>query len=417
MSVTIKTSQLPTGVVGQPYYCQLEGASDPPRPFSWTCDNDLPSDLVLNGDTGILSGVCNQPFLGSLTLWLNKQAFKTLNLFIGEAWSTVLLRDCLQEDSPSAHEAPLPSTSPDIICMQDKETTPQRLIESYASDSNLSIIPGTSNNFYIRGRNMGSAPGSGGIYLYWCRSSLFLLPHLWLENAITPMGAVFPQTRPGQVAVTDIPFPWIPPALPPGQTYSLVCAATSSSCSWKPTEIPSFFDWSAFLRWTSSFEGHLCSRSIWIVSSAEENTLTRMDLLDYPFQTPTVMLLQAEMTNVPIQTTVILKNEALGINHEEILTSQNQRIFSQGATCPPGFNGNIETTVLLPQGQSWPAKARITTTLYFGIENPETKNLVACRFTGYEHHPHLIMARELISKSGQGRLVSVGTCTTVIGDV
>lgn len=418
MTIAITTTALPNGVVGQYYQFQLQATVNPPSTLTWTCDNDLPPHLVLNASTGILSGLCIRTYLGSLTFWVEsnnsgEKAHAVLLLSIGAGWTSVLLRDCLQ-DTGGTNPPPstYPFVSPDVICTQNQTVTPSRFTQNYNSDPNLPIITGQNNYFYVRAKNLGSTSGAGGAYLYWCPSSLLLLPTQWAQNALQPSSNIFPQTAGGQIAVTDAPFYWTPSALPNGQQYSLICATSTQSTPWNTSNIPAFSEWLSFVNWVNSAL-NVCWRNVTIVTNLTQTAYTRLDLLDYPFSESTVMLLQVQVTNVPIGTTVTLKNNTLGINSVEVTIAQNQTIYSTGATCPAAFNGLIETTLQLPNGQNWPTGAQITTTLYFGCDTAESP-FPDRDFKTNTDHPHVAHAKRLAAKNGQGTLVPVGNCTTLM---
>lgn len=414
MTISITTKELPSGVVGQDYQFQLQATVSPPSPLTWTCEY-LPPHFTLDANTGTLSGLCEKKYQASLTFYVRSNTettHKVLNLYIVPGWSSILLRNCLQDTGTIPRPATCPFMSPDIICTQNSQVPPSPSPQNYNNDPNLPLIPGQNNYFYIRAENLGTTTGAGRVYLYWCPSSLLLLPEQWTQNIIMPAFNFFDQTEGGKIAVTDTPFSWIPSTVPEGQQYSLICAASTATSPWSGSTIPSFSNWLSFVNWVNN-SLNVGWRNVTLVTDPTQITWTRYDLLNYPFSEPTPMLLQVQVVGVPLNTAVTLKNDDLGINTTNTTKSQSQMIYSKGATCPPNFNGYIETTVQLPDGQTWPAGAQITTTLYFGYVPATPATILDHDFGLNADHPNVWHAKELIGAGEQGQLIPVGNCTSL----
>jgi hypothetical protein len=335
-------------------------------------------------------------------------------------WTDILLRDSLQ-DTGTIPSPGYPYTSPDVICTQQTQVSNPTtyFTGNYNSDPNQSVIVNQNNLLYMRGKNLGTQTSGGNCYLYWCPSSLLMLPTQWTQNAMQAnVGGqwqpynTLPQVAGGAISVTQVPFTWSPAPPPAGQHYCTIGAVSTQAHPWSTSNIPTFPNWDSFVMWVRNNQ-NICWRNITLVDNPNPPEWDRLDLLNNGFSYDTALLIKAQCTNVPIGTTVKLINTALGINTTQVTTSTNQTIYSQGVTCPAGFSGYIETYAQLPSPQTWPAGALITTTAYFG----STSNAAVARYAhdfGIDAaHPHVQMAKSLASGgANNGVLIAVGNCAT-----
>ena len=333
-------------------------------------------------------------------------------------WTDILLRDSL-EDNGTIPSPGYAYTSPDVICTQQSQipNPTTYFTGNYTSDPNLSVIVNQNNYMYVRGKNLGTQASGGTVYLYWTPSSLLMLPAQWSQNAMQAnVGGrwqpynTLPQVNGGQVSVTQVPFAWSPAPAPRGDHYCTVSAVSTQQHPWSASNIPSFPNSDAFVMWVRNNQ-NICWRNIWLVSNPNTPNWDRLDLLNNNFSQDSPLLIKAQCSAVPIGTTITLKNTALGINTVQTTTSSNQTIYSQGVTCPAGFNGYIETLAVLPVGTTWPPGALIVTTAYFGMQATSPVARFAETFHRDEHHPHVIHARKLAGGSN-GVLVAIGNCAT-----
>ena len=80
-------------------------------------------------------------------------------------WNDILIRDSLQ-DNGTTPSLGYPYTSPDIICTQQttyQDPTQQFSGSSYTTDPNQPVVNQQNNNFYVRGKNMGTTKQTGNM--------------------------------------------------------------------------------------------------------------------------------------------------------------------------------------------------------------------------------------------------------------
>lgn len=337
-------------------------------------------------------------------------------LTLGE-WNDILLRDSL-EDIGVIPSPGYPYTSPDVICTQQQQVDPTQFTQNYGSDPNLPVIAKQNNFMYVRGKNLGTQPSGGTVYLYWCESSLLMLPDQWKQNAMQAnVGGqwqpynTLPQVEGSQISVTQAPFAWAPSTLPAGQHYCTIGAVSTPTHPWSTNDIPPFPTWDDFVMWVRNHQ-NICWRNLTLLTNPNQPEWDRLDLVSLPGTAPVPMLVKAQCTNVPIGTTVMLKNDQLGIQTSVVTDNVNQTIYSNGVTCPAGYIGYIETLAQVAQGQIWPTGAAIETILYLGTEPNKPVAKFAHDFGTDNKHPSVVQARGLVKGTMGGVLVAVGNCST-----
>lgn len=343
------------------------------------------------------------------------------------AYTGILVRDS-QQDTGIVPSPGYPYTSPDVICVQ-QNTYQNPMAQfgtttSYGSDPNLPLVNGQNNNFYMRGLNMGATSQGGAAYLYWSKASLLLTPNLWFNQPLTallnhqPQNSVaLPAVAANQVTVGAIPFNWTPPSISGNDHFCLIGAVnTVAPYVWPPAQAPSFASFDAFVLWVRNNQ-NICWRNLSLISNPNVPEWDRLDSFANPWSTSTAMLVQAQCVNVPVGTTVQLLCSALSINTTQTLTSSNQTVYSNGATCPAGFNGLIETVANLPNGvTTWPSGALITTTVFVARPPTSPAAHLAHNFGADAAHPSIIETQTLHKKvsnsANDGVLIAVGNTST-----
>jgi|GEM_PF-954763 len=343
------------------------------------------------------------------------------------AYNGILIRDS-QSDTGTVPSPGYPYLSPDVICVQQNTYSNPAVqfgsATSYASDPNLPMISGQNNNFYVRGKNLGAVSQGGNMYLYWSQASLLLTPNLWFNQPLTALinnqyqqYVALPAVAANQVTVGANPFNWTPPPISANDHFCLVAAVnTVPPYTWPPAQAPSFNSYNDFVMWVRTNQ-NICWRNLTLVTNPDQPEWDRLDSFSNPGNAPAPLLVSAQCVNVPVGTSVQLLCSALGINTTLATTSPNQTIYSQGVTCPAGFNGLIETVANLPRGTSaWPSGAAILTTAYVGMAQPAPAAQFAHHFGSDEQHPSVIGAKALVrtlSNAAQaGVLVEVGNTST-----
>lgn len=340
-------------------------------------------------------------------------------------YTDILVRDSLQDvgviPSPG-----YPYTSPDIICTQQNTySNPGAQFgttTSYNGDPNLSVINGQNNNFYVRGKNLGTANVGGNMYVYWSKASLLLTPNLWFNQPMTTLNSqsqnyvALPSVGANQISVGATPFNWTPPSISPNDHFCLIGAVSTGSHPWPPTSAPTFANSDEFTMWVRNNQ-NICWRNLYLVTNPNQPQWDRLDSFSNPWTTTMPMMVQAACTNVPVGTTIKLICTALGINTSVVTTTTNQTVYSNGTGCPAGFNGFIETTANLPSGTtSWPSGAMITTTVFVGTSTTSPAFVLAHDFGDDEEHPHVKETRRLVQKtlndSNGGALIAIGNTAT-----
>jgi len=146
-------------------------------------------------------------------------------------WSGIDIRCTLSGDGTVPRAAS--SDSPDIILAGTKPlenpgqlTTP----ESYQKAYDHKLFIENLNYIYVRGKNYTNESIYGFWNLYSAPSNLLMYPYLWehnyIENAVGLKDSAF-EIDSCDVGVSENAFVWIPPALPNGQSYSLIGIAMS----------------------------------------------------------------------------------------------------------------------------------------------------------------------------------------------
>jgi len=332
-------------------------------------------------------------------------------------WNDILLRDSPQ-DTGTIPSPGYSYTSPDVICTQQQQVDSAQFKLNYDTDPNLPLIVSQNNFIYVRGKNLGTQPSGGTVYVYWCDSSLLMLPNQWTQNALQanvegkwqPYN-ILPQVDGGQISVTQAPFAWTPVTLPDGQHYCTIGAVSTPNHPWSVNDIPPFPTWEDFVLWVRNNQ-NICWRNMTLLTNPNQPEWDRLDLISLPGTTPVPMLVQARCTNVPVGTTVTLRNDQLGITTSEVTTASDQTIYSKGVTCPAGYSGYIETLAQVAEGQTWPTGATIETILYFGTDLSRPVAQFAHNFGADEHHPNVMQAKQLVGGTMVAVLVVVGNCST-----
>lgn len=330
-------------------------------------------------------------------------------------WTDILLRTSLQ-DNGTIPAPGYPYTSPDVICtVQNQVANPtQFFTNNYATDPYQSPIASQNNFVYMRGKNLGNQPSGGTCFLFWATSSFVMLPAQWAPNALQAYVNnqwqgynTMPQVAGGQISVTQVPFTWAPTPPPPNQHYCLIGALSTQQHPWSVSSIPAFSTLDAFIVWVRGNQ-NVCWRNLTLVSNPNQPSWDRLDFVSNT-NTERILVLEAKCSNVPVGTTVTLRNNVLGINTVQVTTSLNQTIVSQGALCPANYTGYIETKAVLPGGLTWPTGALITTKLWAGVSSSSPAAVFGEDFGPLETHPHIQQVRQRL---GNGQLVVVGNCAT-----
>lgn len=215
MAISITTESLPNGCVGQFYSFQLAAQVDPPSDILWAVENELPSELTLDTNSGIIKGMCTQPDLVSLnftaqstktgefasrvlTLYIAKIAKKLViettslpNGIVGQTYTAKLIAtggiipyhwtvqglpsDLRQSDEQISGTPTTPSISNLNVQVKDSanpanlaSTTISLLIVTPLQITTTSLVAGTAEKIYSQ-----SLSASGGIPPYtWTGQSL-----------------------------------------------------------------------------------------------------------------------------------------------------------------------------------------------------------------------------------------------------
>lgn len=336
-----------------------------------------------------------------------------------EGWNDILLRD--SPEDTGAIPSPVRFLSPDVICTQQQQVDPAQFMQNYDESPGKEPIANQNNFIYVRGKNLGTQASGGTVYLYWCRSSLLMWPEQWKSNVVQanvegkwqPYN-ILPPVGGGQISVTQAPFIWNPLPLQSDQLqndhYCIIAAVSTSTHPWSVSSLPTL-TYAGFGIWVRS-NPNICMRNITLVSNPNQPVWDRLDLVNIPGETSVPMFVMAQCTNVPIGTTVMLKNDELGITTSEVTASPNQVIYSKGVTCLAGYSGYIETLAQLAAGQTWPTGATITTTLFLGTTSSEPVARFAHNFGADENHPNVMQAKRLARGTVDGVLVIMGNCST-----
>lgn len=347
-------------------------------------------------------------------------------------YTGILVRDS-QQDTGVVPSPGYPYTSPDIMCVQQQTYADPGAqfgsASSYNSNPNLPMINGQNNNFYVRGKNLGSIVQGGNMYVYWSKASLVMTPSLWFNQPLTSLinnrfqpYVALPSVAAGQVSVAATPFSWTPPSISPNDHYCLVGAVnTVSPYNWPPAQAPVFSSYDEFVLWVRNNQ-NICWRNLSLITNPNQPQWDRIDSFGNPYSQPAPVLFSAQCQNVPVGTSITLLCAALGVNVTQVTTIPNQTVYSQGATVPPGFNGLVETSARLPSGTtSWPAGAAILTTAYVGMSTASPAAHLAHDFGADNQHPSVLAAKELVRKTSNtanaGVLVQVGNCSTAYNPV
>lgn len=334
-------------------------------------------------------------------------------------WNDILIRDSLQDVGITPSPG-YPYYSPDIICTQQTtypNPTQQFSGASYTTDPNQPLINQQNNNFYVRGKNMGTASQTGNMYVYWTKASLVMTPDIWFNQAMTSLVQGKPQnyvTLPsvagGQISVGQTPFNWTPVPIGNNDHFCVLGAVGTNLHPWPPAQAPSFANYDAFISWVRNSQ-NICWRNLTLISNPNVPEWDRVDGFFNKWNADMPMLVSAKCTNVPVNTSISLICTALGINVTQAISSPNQTVYSSGVTCPAQFSGQIETVAQLPTGTTWPAGAQITTTVFIATLPTSAIARFAHDFRADAKHPHVMTARRL-SGSENGQLVALGNCST-----
>ena len=174
----------------------------------------------------------------------------------------VFVRDNFDDDgnAPSSGTVHL---SPDIIPYQGGTLDVAQAIATYGGpDIGKPFVQHGANNIYVRAKNLQPAgTESGTVQLYFCPSSLFMIPSQWTGNEVLTAGntntvsfvnaAGSMALNPGDICLTAEAF--FLDGLPPttnGDHYCLIAVVNTPN---ETTTIPSCFDSNAaFVAWVQN---------------------------------------------------------------------------------------------------------------------------------------------------------------------
>jgi hypothetical protein len=173
----------------------------------------------------------------------------------------LLIRDNFQDNGINPPVGDL-YTSPDIIPYQNATLDWATAASTYKGpDIGKAVIDNTNNNIYIRGWNIGSAPITATVDLYYADASLFLLPSTW-THVVLPVadntmvnsssGAPVTTIQPNTMALTQAPFN-LDKLANPNVHYCFIAVANNNGVE---TPIPaSFPSNAAFSLWVQDNPG------------------------------------------------------------------------------------------------------------------------------------------------------------------
>ncbi|MEJ2623122.1 MAG: hypothetical protein P8Z80_00825 [Pseudolabrys sp.] len=331
------------------------------------------------------------------------------NILIRDSWF-----DGGQIPTPEPHY-----TSPDIICTQETQVRdPQETFaNNYNIDRSRQPIANQNNYIYVRGKNCGRSSSGGKVYLFWFGSALLVPPDHWKNNALQADNngemkpyARFPSVPPQGVTVTPVPFVWTPN----NGHYCFYSVVSTPEHPWSVNDIPSFDGWDEVVTWVR-YHPNIGQRNVTLIENPNTPQWDSLDLLDNSFIEDLTVMVCAKCTNVPVGTTVTLKDTNLNIDHSEKTTKPNQTIYSRHVPLPSGYHGYVETLARLPSGVSrWPYGAGITTTLHYGKSADSEVARFAHDFGPDEAHPTVKEAKASVGRGGRpGVLIALGSCSTV----
>jgi hypothetical protein len=330
----------------------------------------------------------------------------------------ILVRDSLSDNGQSPSPG-LPYASPDIICTQQQTFTnpTTTFTNNYNSDPNQPVIVSQNNYLYMRGKNFGSTPSGGTVFLYWCPGSLLMTPNQWTKNALManlnnklqPYN-LFPQVGQNGITVTQAPFLWTPQSLPSNEHYCTIGAVSTPQNPWTTADIPSFPTWDSFVMWVRTNQ-NICWRNITMISNPNPPDWDQVSLLSNQFRTQMFMALTVDCANVPVGTTIQLLCTQLNINQTTTVTNPNQKIAGPSAFVPPSTDSYVETIAHTPTSP-WPPGATIQTTLYIGADSQADVATFAEDFGPLEQDPNIQRAKaQAAGRSGVGVLIQAGNCS------
>ncbi|MEP9360488.1 hypothetical protein [Sphingomonas sp. KR3-1] len=271
------------------------------------------------------------------------------------------------------------SQSPDII---PAGTTPVANYQTYYANNYYGPINSYNyyhnlqqqnyNYIYLRADNLYPGAQTGQVYLYYCPSSLLLLPDQWINNRIPCSNAHnyanFTATTTNQIVVGDAPFYWLPPPLSSSQGhYCLIAQVVTSE---DPNPIPSGDDLHDFALWVADHPG-IAWRNVTVINTVPPPGYSGYQTIANPHANHEIYVLLVTCLEIPDGTVVSLvcpvEGPAPAINLVETVGPANQmtsdpksNLFSTTSRLPGNFVAQVQLTAQTPAGAQLPFGASIT---------------------------------------------------------
>lgn len=284
----------------------------------------------------------------------------------------VLVRDYFG-DTGSIPTYGVISHSPDIIPYGSGTLDIATAISTYNGPSLTRpvVLPG-SNNIYVRAKNLfEGGTESGTVALYYCASSLFMLPAEWKQNQLKTAdgdssvsfvnqsgSTVFSY---GDILLTQEAFYLTSLQDPPaGQHYCLIAVVNTPNT---PVSIPSTFNSTAdFIQWVANTPA-VAWHNITVVPNSVQQILETM-VFGSADPEPNMFHFTLMGRNLPAGTTVVVQCTDAGCPIDETLTfgpaERNGTQYAGFDQLVPGeFQSAITVTVTPPAGESFPAGASV----------------------------------------------------------
>lgn len=276
------------------------------------------------------------------------------------------------------------SQSPDIIPYGSNILDVRTAVGTYYERLDLGkdvVLPG-ANNIYVRARNLRPGTETATVALYYCDSSVFMLPNQWKKNQIKAADGTshvrfinqLGQTtlNPNDICLTEEPFFLQNLKTPPGFHYCLIAVVNTPHT---PVAIPDSFPSNAdFVRWVQNNPA-VAWRNINVVP----NTV-RQAVEIIRFGNADKKKAQCHVSirgrNLPVGTTVSVQCAAakLLIDRKFIMAKPDPHAYAGfNVTVPAHFQSAFTVTATPPRGQVFPPSSRITVSYhqYFTKETLE----------------------------------------------
>ena len=140
--------------------------------------------------------------------------------------NNILIRASLTDDGTLPRTGDV-SNSPDVIPYKTLVDDPiSFFIGNYDENVGQHLKATVDNYIYVRGQNLAKTLQQGDVYVYYSLDADLNDPEKWTKNGLqSKLGKQYVRVSAqakGNIAVTEIPFIWTPPAPVDGASYSLI---------------------------------------------------------------------------------------------------------------------------------------------------------------------------------------------------